>query len=81
MGGKEERDSRGFSSGGNEHVDGTETRVRIGNDLFEEFSVTIGVHQGSVISLLLFSIVIDVITESARENSMLEILYADDLVL
>ena len=43
--------------------------------------MTVSVHQGSVMSLLLFPIVIDVITESARKNSMLEILYADDLVL
>ena len=61
--------------------DGTKTRVRVGNDLSEEFLVTVGVHQGSVMSPLLFSIVIDVITKSARKNSMHEILYADDLVL
>ena len=35
--------------------DGTKTRVRVGNDLFEEFLVRVGVHQGSVMSLLLFS--------------------------
>ena len=39
------------------------------------------VHQGSVLSPLLFAIVVDVVTESTRESLMNEILYADDLVL
>ena len=61
--------------------DETKARVWVGNDLSEEFLVTVGMNQGSVMSPLLFSIVIDVITENARENSMHEFLYADDLVL
>ena len=38
----------------------------------------VGVHQRSFLSPLLFAIVVDVITESAREGLMKEILYADD---
>jgi len=38
-------------------------------------------HQGSALSPLLFAIVVDVVTESARECLVNEILYADDLVL
>ena len=41
----------------------------------------IGVHPGSVLSPLIFAIVVDVVTEHAREGLLNEILYADDLVL
>ena len=58
-----------------------ETRVRVGSGLSEEFSVKVGVHQGSVLSPLLFAMVIDVVTENARKGWMKQILYADDLVL
>jgi len=39
------------------------------------------VHQGSVLSALLYAIVVDVVTGSARKSILNEILYADDLVL
>ena len=61
--------------------DGAITRVRVGTELSEEFFVKVGVQQGSVLSPLLFAIVVDVNTESVREGLMKEILYADDLVL
>ena len=38
-------------------------------------------HQGCVLSPLIFSIVVDVVTEHAREGLLNEILYADDLML
>lgn len=38
-------------------------------------------HQGSVLSALLYAIVVDVVTGSARKSILNEILYADDLVL
>ena len=38
-------------------------------------------YQGSVLSPLIFAIVIDVVSESVREGLMREMLYADDLVL
>jgi len=60
---------------------GAKTRVRIETQLSEEFFVRVGVHQGSVLSPLLFSIVLDVISENVKEGLMYEILYADDLVL
>ena len=41
----------------------------------------VGVHQGYVLSTLLFAIVMNVVTEDAREGLMHEILYADDLVI
>ena len=38
-------------------------------------------HEGSVISPLIFAIVVDAVTEQARKGLLNEILYADDLVL
>ena len=61
--------------------EGAETKVRVGSGLSEEFSVKVGVHQGSVLSPLLFATVIDEVTENARKGWMKQILYADDLVL
>ena len=43
-------------------------KTRVGSELSEVFSVTFGVHQGSVSSPLLFTIVVDVVTENAREG-------------
>lgn len=61
--------------------DGTKTKVKVGSAYSENFEVKVGVHQGSVLSPLLFAMVIDAVTESARRSDMNEILYADDLVL
>ena len=46
----------------------------------EWFEVKVGVHQGSVLSPLLFAIVMDAVTENV-EKGMKEFLYADDLVI
>ena len=61
--------------------DGAKTRVRVGSAYSEEFEVKVGVHQGSVLSPLLFAIVVDVITENARRGVVNELPYADDLVI
>ena len=61
--------------------DGAKTRVRVGSAYSEEFKVKVGAHQGSVLSPLLFAIVVDVITENARRGVINELLYADDLVI
>ena len=61
--------------------DGAKTRMRVGSAYSEEFEVKVGVHQGSVLSPLLFAIVVNVITENARRGVVNELLYADDLVL
>ena len=44
-----------------------------------DFKVGVGVHQGSVLSPLLFVAVMDVVTREAREGLSWELLYADDL--
>ena len=61
--------------------EGSRTKVRVGSGTSDEFGVRVGVHQGSVLSPLIFAIVVDVVTEHAREGLLNEILYADDLVL
>ena len=61
--------------------DGAKTRVRVGSAYSEEFEVKVGVHQGSVLSSLLFAIVVDVIAENARRGVVNKLLYADDLVI
>ena len=53
----------------------------MGSAYSEEFEVNVGVHQGSVLSPLLFVIVVDVITENATRGVVNELLYADDLVI
>ena len=60
---------------------GAKTKVRVGFELSEKFLVQVGVHQGSVLSSLLFAIAVDIISENTREGLMNEILYADDLIL
>ena len=57
------------------------TKVRVYPELSEEFEVKVGIHQGSVLSPFLFAVVVDVLSEFAREGALSELLYADDLVL
>ena len=57
------------------------TAVSVDGELSSSFSVKVGVHQGSVLSPLLFIMVMDVLTEDVRDGSLMELLYADDFVL
>ena len=61
--------------------EGAKIRVIVDSELSEEFEVKVGVHQGSVLSPFLFAVVVDVVTEFAREGALIELLYAGDLVL
>ena len=54
--------------------EGATTKVRVGFVVFDEFSVKIRVHQGYVLSPLLFAIVMEVVTEDARNVVLHEIL-------
>ena len=49
----------------------------MGSGLWQEFGVRIDVHQGSVLSTLIFATVADVVMEDAREGLLNEILSAD----
>ena len=50
-------------------------------ELSSSFSVKVGVHQETSLSPILFTMVIDVLTEDARDGSLMELLCAEDLVL
>ena len=57
------------------------SRVRVNGQYSEEFSVEVGVHQGSVLSPLLFILVLEALSREFRTGVPWELLYADDLVL
>ena len=57
------------------------SRVRVGEGYSEEFEVKVGVHQGSVLSPLLFIIVLEALSREFRCGVPWEDLYADDLVV
>ena len=60
---------------------GCKTAVSVDGERSSSFSVKVGVHQGIALSPLLFIMVMDVLTEDVRDGSLMELLYADDLVL
>ena len=57
------------------------SRVRVGDGYSEEFGVGVGVHQGSVLSPLLFIIVLEALSRELRTGCPWELLYADDLMI
>ena len=60
---------------------GAKTKVKVGTHLSEDFEANVVVHQRSVLSPLLFAIVIDFATNEIKEATLQEILHADDLAL
>ena len=61
--------------------DGARSRVRVNGQCREEFGVGVGVHQGAVLSPLLFILVLEVLSREFRTGAPWELLYADDLVI
>ena len=57
------------------------TVVRTYTGLSERFEVKVGLHQGSVLSPLLFAAVMDVVPSETRRCMPSQLLYADDLVI
>jgi hypothetical protein len=57
------------------------TAVKMKSGESQEFEVKVGVHQGSVLSPLLFIIVMQALSNNFREGLPWELLYADDLAL
>ena len=57
--------------------DGANSRVRVNSCFTERFEVSVGVHQSSVLSPLLFAIVMEALSHACPW----ELLYADDLVI
>ena len=57
------------------------SRVRVGDGYSEEFGVGVGVHQGSVLSPLLFIIVLEALSREFRTGCPWKLLYAADLMI
>ena len=81
MGDEKERFARYNRKSGVSLYHGAKTKVQVGSELSQKFLIQVGVYQESVLSPLLFAIAVDVISENAREELMIEILYADDLAI
>ena len=59
----------------------TRCRMRVGSEYSDEFEVGVGVHQGSVLSPLLFIIVLEALSRDFRVGVPWELFFADDLVI
>ena len=59
----------------------TRSSVRVAGETSVDFGIEVGVHQGSVLSRLLFIVVMEEATKECRVGDPWELLYADDLVL
>jgi len=57
------------------------TVVRVNRCDSKAFGVRVGVYQGSVLSPLLFVIVLEALSRQLREGLLMELMYADDLVV
>ena len=58
----------------------TRTRVKTVAGVSKDFNIGVGVHQGSILSPLLFIVVMDEVTKEVRNEVMWELVYAGDLV-
>ena len=57
------------------------SKVRASSSYSEPIDVSVGVHQGSVLSLLLFIIVMEALSREFRTGGPWQLLHADDLVI
>ena len=64
----------------NMHV-GCETFVRCVAGVTESFKVKVGLHQGSALSPLLSSVVLDQLTGEVRNEATWSMMFAEDIVL
>ena len=61
--------------------EGAVTSVRSVGGISKEFSVTVGLHQGSALSPYLFTLVMDELTRELQNEVPWCMLFADDIVL
>ena len=59
----------------------TKTRVKTVVGVSKDFDIEVGVHQGSILSPLVFIVVMDEVTKKVRNGFSWKLGYADDLVL
>ena len=57
------------------------SQIRVNGSYSNKVNINVGVHQGSVLSPLLFIIVLDALSTEFRTGCPWELLYADDLVI
>ena len=57
------------------------SRVRVAGETSDSFEIGVGVHQGSVLSPLIFIFIMEEATRECRVGGLWELLYADDLAL
>ena len=57
------------------------SKVRVNGQCSEEFNVGVGVHQGSVLSPLLFILVLEALSRELPTGVPWELIYADDLII
>ena len=57
------------------------TTMRSAAGLTEEFKVGVGLHQGSALSLFLFAIIMDKLTEDIRKDAPWDMLFVDEIML
>ena len=60
---------------------GARSRTHVNSYFSKEFEFKVGVHQGSVLSPLLFIIILEALSHEFHVGFPLEIYYADDLVI
>ena len=61
--------------------EGSEAVVRCAVGTTESFKVKVGLHQGSALSLFLFAVIMDRLTDEVRRESPWTVLFADDIVI
>ena len=61
--------------------DGAVANVRTCGGITSDFSITIGLHQGSALSPFLFALVMDELTRAIQDEIPWCMLFADDIVL
>ena len=57
------------------------TMVRCDGGVTEELKVEVGLHQGSALSSFLFAVVMDRLTDEARQESSWIAMFSDDIVI
>ena len=57
------------------------SHFRVNGTFSDDFLVQLGLHQGSVLSPLLFTMVLEGLSREIRSGCQEELLYADDLAL
>ena len=61
--------------------EGSETVVRCAVGTTKSFKVKVGLHQGSVLSLFLFVVIMDRLTDEVRREPLWTMLFADNIVI